>query len=143
MAERVVAEYGPGLELKHLVTHCLPGNPAAEIVWLAARLDAEMIVLGTHGRTGVSHLLLGSVAEKVMRTARCPVLVDRPVSHPTDVRVPEIEPLCDECAARRAATGGKELWCARHSEHHVHGHVYSYADYGAPGGARPWGFSNA
>ena len=59
-------------------THRLTmGNPAGEIVRIAAEVGAEMIVLGTHGRTGMSRLLMGSVAEAVVRRAPCPVLVYR------------------------------------------------------------------
>jgi nucleotide-binding universal stress UspA family protein len=50
------------------------GDAPDEIVRYAARHSIDLIVLGTHGRTGVSRLLLGSVAERVVRTARCPVL---------------------------------------------------------------------
>jgi nucleotide-binding universal stress UspA family protein len=53
------------------------GQPAAEIVDLAKRLPADVVVIGTHGRTGIGHLLLGSVAERVLRRASCPVLVVR------------------------------------------------------------------
>ena len=55
----------------------LDGRPAAEIAALARRCDADLIVMGTHGRKGVSHAILGSVAEKVLRTAPCPVLTVR------------------------------------------------------------------
>ncbi|MFM7207936.1 MAG: universal stress protein [Planctomycetaceae bacterium] len=59
-------------------THRLTmGDPAGEIVRLATDEHAEMIVLGTHGRTGVTRLLMGSVAEVVVRRAPCPVLVYR------------------------------------------------------------------
>ena len=47
------------------------------ITELARRHDADLIVVATHGRTGVLHLLLGSVAERVVRTATCPVLTVR------------------------------------------------------------------
>lgn len=50
------------------------GRPAQEIVGLARREAYDLVVLGTHGRTGVGHLLLGSVAEEVVRLAPCPVL---------------------------------------------------------------------
>lgn len=53
------------------------GSPAEEIVRCATEREVDLIVMGTHGRGGVSHLLLGSVAEKVIRTAPCPVLVIR------------------------------------------------------------------
>jgi universal stress protein A len=50
------------------------GVPASEIFRAARRAHADLIVMGTHGRTGVSRLFLGSVAERVVREARCPVL---------------------------------------------------------------------
>jgi nucleotide-binding universal stress UspA family protein len=53
------------------------GDPARVIVETAERLGSDMIAIGTHGRTGLSHLLLGSVAEKVVRRAPCPVLTVR------------------------------------------------------------------
>jgi len=59
------------------------GAPPQVIVEQAERLGADLIVMATHGRTGLSHLLLGSVAEKVVRSARCPVLTVHPVSPTT------------------------------------------------------------
>ena len=56
------------------------GKPGSEIVKTAAEWPADIVVIGTHGRGGVSHLLLGSVAEGVVRHAPCPVLVVRPHS---------------------------------------------------------------
>ena len=50
------------------------GDPATEIVRLAKEEKSDLIVLPTHGRTGFSHLFFGSVAEKVVRHAECPVL---------------------------------------------------------------------
>lgn len=53
------------------------GDPAKVILQVAAQLDADLIVLGTHGRRGLSRLLLGSVAESVVHNAECPVTVVR------------------------------------------------------------------
>jgi nucleotide-binding universal stress UspA family protein len=50
------------------------GNPVQEILEEAVRGHADLIVIGTHGRSGFEHLLLGSVAEKVLRKATCPVM---------------------------------------------------------------------
>jgi nucleotide-binding universal stress UspA family protein len=50
------------------------GDPAAEIVRFAGEASCDLIVMGTHGRTGLSRLLMGSVAERVSRKAPCPVL---------------------------------------------------------------------
>ena len=55
------------------------GYAARAIVERASRLGADLIVMGSHGRAGMPHLMLGSVAEAVVRTARCPVLT---VRHP-------------------------------------------------------------
>ena len=56
------------------------GNAADTIVRVAQERGADLIVMGTHGRTGLQHVLLGSVAEKVVRLARCPVLTIRHVA---------------------------------------------------------------
>ena len=53
------------------------GTPAWSIVEYAAAHDIDLIVMGTHGRGGMSHVLMGSVAEKVVQTAPCPVLTMR------------------------------------------------------------------
>lgn len=52
-----------------------------EIVHRANAWPADLIVMGTHGRTGMKHLLIGSVAERVVRTAPCPVLTTRHPNH--------------------------------------------------------------
>jgi nucleotide-binding universal stress UspA family protein len=57
-----------------LVTHRVDGNPAEGVLRESARLGADLIVLGTHGHSGLDRLLLGSVAERVVRTAKVPVL---------------------------------------------------------------------
>jgi universal stress protein A len=53
------------------------GAPAADIIQAAVDYGADLIVMATHGRSGLSHLVLGSVAEHVIRHARCPVLAVR------------------------------------------------------------------
>ena len=58
-------------------TDLLIGTGARSIVEHAQKTHADLIVMGTHGRTGLPHLLLGSVAERVVRTATCPVLTTR------------------------------------------------------------------
>lgn len=56
------------------------GDAASIIVGVASERSSELIVLSSHGRSGLSHLMLGSVAEKVCRTAPCPVLVVGPAT---------------------------------------------------------------
>jgi len=63
-------------------TAMVDGSPAREIVEYATENDCDVIVMGTHGRSGVGRLLLGSVAERVVRSSSTPVLT---------VRVPENE----------------------------------------------------
>jgi nucleotide-binding universal stress UspA family protein len=69
--ERVTAA---GLEGDMVIVH---GVPFHEIIETAKTQQVDLIVMGTHGRTGFQHVLLGSVAEKVVRLAPCPVLVVR------------------------------------------------------------------
>jgi nucleotide-binding universal stress UspA family protein len=60
------------------VTHLRVGAAAHEILKLARELGAELIIVGTHGRHGLRRLLVGSVAEELIRHADCPVLIARP-----------------------------------------------------------------
>ncbi|MFO0824041.1 MAG: universal stress protein [Gemmataceae bacterium] len=62
----------PNIPVSHAL---LEGDPASEITHYAADAGVDVIVIGTHGRTGVDRLVMGSVAEKVMREAPCSVLV--------------------------------------------------------------------
>lgn len=66
----------PHVEFQH---RYLNGSAAREILAFADRENVDLIVLGSHGRTGVSRLLMGSIAESVVRGAKCPVLT---VKHP-------------------------------------------------------------
>lgn len=61
-----------------LQTRVVQGVPAIEIIRRTSELGAELVVMGTHGRTGLSHLLMGSVAERVVRTSEVPVLTVPP-----------------------------------------------------------------
>jgi nucleotide-binding universal stress UspA family protein len=58
-------------------TFLVEGPPAREIPRLARRTHADLLVLGTHGRTGFTRLFLGSVASEVVASARCPVMTVR------------------------------------------------------------------
>ena len=63
------------------VVSCAIASPFPEILRYALDKDIDLIVMGTHGRGGVSHMLLGSIAEKVVRRAPCPVLTVRQPEH--------------------------------------------------------------
>ncbi len=117
------------------VTHLRAEVPADEITRLAVEVEADIIVVGTHGRRGVSRLVLGSVAESVVRRAECPVLVVRPKV--TDAHVPRIEPPCPRCLETRERTGGAEMWCEQHSEHHGARHTYHYTERISNDGSMP------
>jgi nucleotide-binding universal stress UspA family protein len=60
-----------------VIGQVLVGNAARKIIEYAADHDVDLIVMGTHGRGAIAHLLMGSVAERVVRTAPCPVLTIR------------------------------------------------------------------
>lgn len=60
------------------------GNPYHEIVEYATEHGIDLVVIGTHGRGAIGHMLLGSVAEKVVRKAPCPVLTVRHPKQPAD-----------------------------------------------------------
>ncbi len=108
---------------ERLSAHVAIGNPWREIVQTATNLGADLILVGTHDRRGVASAVLGSVAQVVARKAPCPVLVVRPKKSRHD-EVTEIEPPCSDCGRAQAESGGKELWCARHRQHHAHGHCH-------------------
>jgi nucleotide-binding universal stress UspA family protein len=64
-------------ELVPVYPHVVSGRPDEEIIALARAFFCDLIIISTHGRRGVSHALIGSVAERVVRHAHCPVLVVR------------------------------------------------------------------
>ena len=76
MEKTVGALATSGLTVQHKV---LNGVPFIEIIRYAREAETDLIVMGTHGRTGLGHLLIGSVAERVVRKSPCPVLT---VKHP-------------------------------------------------------------
>jgi nucleotide-binding universal stress UspA family protein len=105
--------------------HVLTGDPSREIIRMAEDVEADLIIVGTHGRRGIRRLFLGSVAEQVMRRASCPVLVMRP-RHYEERPELEPEPACPECVAVREQTGGASWWCAVHDRPWQPAHRYSY-----------------
>lgn len=119
------AHFGDTVEPPQRIVSHLRLNSAAEgIAQLASDLDGDLIVVGTHGRRGVRRLLVGSVAEGVVRLALCPVLVVRPKGYPDSV--PQIDPPCPRCVTARETSGGKELWCEQHLQKHGRRHTYHF-----------------
>jgi nucleotide-binding universal stress UspA family protein len=74
LAERVEAAGAAGLRVR---SELRTGRPHAEIVALATDVKADLVVIGTHGRDGLNRALLGSVADRVVHHAPCPVLTVR------------------------------------------------------------------
>jgi universal stress protein A len=70
-----VAGNEKGMGIERLVKK---GDPSEEIIRAAKEKEADLIIMSTHGRKGLSHVLIGSVAEKVVRSAPCPVLTLKP-----------------------------------------------------------------
>lgn len=73
LEKRLLAEVPEKIQ-NRVETTILFGVPFVEIIKAAREKDIDLIVIGTHGRTGIAHMLIGSVAEKVVRKAPCPVL---------------------------------------------------------------------
>lgn len=111
-----------------LVLHVRVGEPAQALHQLAVDIDADMIIVGTHGRTGLRKWALGSVAQKVLEIAHCPVLVARPRDYAGCEKTPHPEPLCPDCARARAESNGEKLWCDWHARPHVRAHVIGYTE---------------
>jgi len=80
-----LAQLLPKAEHAKVEVMCLiaVGTPYYKIIEVANAKKVDLIVMATHGRTGLSHLVMGSVAERVLRMAPCPVLTIRPTSAST------------------------------------------------------------
>jgi nucleotide-binding universal stress UspA family protein len=78
-ADREMEKWGNEVsgELKDVERMVVRGVPFVEIIRTAKEKQADLIVIGTHGRTGIDHMLFGSTAEKVVRKSPCPVLTVR------------------------------------------------------------------
>jgi nucleotide-binding universal stress UspA family protein len=109
-----------------VISHLRIHNPALEIAQLASDLEADLVVVGMHGRNGVYRFFLGSVAESVTRLSPCPVLVFRPKGLAPEF--PRIEPPCPKCVEIRVSSGGEEYWCEQHRERHGQRHSYYQTD---------------
>ena len=103
--------------------HVRWGDAALEIVRFAGDVDAQLIVVGSHGRKGLTRKILGSTSERVLELSNIAVVI---ASGDPSREVPAIEPPCPACIMERRRSGGTSWWCARHREHHVHAHSYSF-----------------
>ena len=91
--------------------HALLGDPAEEILGLAADVEADLIVLGRWGNQTPHRDRLGSIAESIVAGASCPVLVHQPSDYETAQR-PEA---CADCVAIRRETRGERWFCSTHA----------------------------
>jgi nucleotide-binding universal stress UspA family protein len=122
-----VTELSSARPLK-ITAHIRVGTAASAVLQTAADIDADLIVVGTHKRSSLERLVLGSVAEHVLRDAHCPVLVAMPKDYLSATQAETIEPACPACLAARRATANGEYWCARHSHSRMRPHVYEPTD---------------
>lgn len=113
-----------------VIAHVVVDVPNFGLAQLASQLEADLLVVGSHGRRGLARFFLGSVAEASLRTATCPVLVIPPAPATVEA-VPTIEPACPRCVEARRTSAGAELWCEQHRERHGRRHTYYQADRGA------------
>ena len=81
MEESLKPIHDVGLQGETVIVH---GVPFQAIIDTAKEKGVDLIIMGTHGRTGLTHVLMGSVAEKVVRLAPCPVLVTRGATEAID-----------------------------------------------------------
>jgi len=128
---RLTEKAGQAGKLRAFI-HIRLGVPARELADLAREVGADLLVVGTHGRRGMRRLFLGSVAERVLRAAPCPVLVARAPAVAGREVAPEPELACADCKAIRGATRGEQWWCETHRSHPHRSHGYSrHLDYSA------------
>ncbi len=118
------ARSGDGVTLR-AIAHVRVGHTAEQLTALAVEIGADLVVVGTHGRRGMQRLVMGSVAEKTVRLAPCPVLVVRPKDTHGMQGLPAMEPACVACIAAREKSEGAQWWCAAHTSDPEAPHIYS------------------
>lgn len=96
VVERAARRLLGGLPARRLWVHVRVGEPAATLVQVAADYDAKLLIVGTHGRRGLDRLLLGSVAERLSRSAPCPLLIARETDYAAIPRTPHVDASWDE-----------------------------------------------
>jgi nucleotide-binding universal stress UspA family protein len=104
-----------------VIPHLVYGDPARGIAAVAREAHADLIVVGTRRRRGITLGWHRSLSARLVRLAPCSVLTTRPREEDEEVKV---EPPCEACVEVRRASEGKVLWCARHTAHRPHGHLH-------------------
>jgi nucleotide-binding universal stress UspA family protein len=118
----------PTLRPLKVTAHLRTGAPARAILQTAADIDADLVVVGTHKRSGVQKLMLGSVSEQVLRDAHCPVLIAMPKDHLGASKADVVEPPCADCVNARKSSANQHYWCERHARTQLRPHVYEPSD---------------
>lgn len=107
-----------------VIAHLGSGDPAKLALQTAADLEADVIVVGSHQRSGLQKLVLGSVAEEVLQGANCPVMVALPRDYSRTDKPKHVDPPCAACIEARKRTEGASYWCTRHAKNYVTPHIY-------------------
>jgi nucleotide-binding universal stress UspA family protein len=113
-----------------VTAHVRAGQPARSILQTAVDVDADLIVIGTHQRNRIEAIINGSVVERVLRDAHCPVLVAVPKNYDGASKSESIEPPCPDCVVARQQSHNQTFWCERHSRAYNQPHVYEPTDRG-------------
>jgi nucleotide-binding universal stress UspA family protein len=119
------AAIAPGLGGISVGIHLRGGKAVREILQLATEVQADLIVVGSHRGPHVKDWIAGSTVDRLTSGGEFPVVVAGPKPKEA-AQEPVIEPPCPQCLETRAASGGKQWWCERHTHAAQHGHTYSY-----------------
>ncbi len=123
-----LSERMPTTGAQEIHLHVRVGDPAQVIHDVAVDVDADLVVVGTHCRRGLARVAVGNVAEALLRSAHCPVLVARPRDFLGLNPAERIEPMCPECATVFRETRGSKRWCEHHTRPHVAFHPYASSE---------------
>ena len=107
-----------------VIAHIRFGDASDVILQAAIDVDADLVVVGSRRNTGIRKLVLGSVAERVLHHAHCPVLVAVPKDYAGTTASARVDPPCPECLAVRKQSGNATFWCERHSRPYMQPHIY-------------------
>jgi nucleotide-binding universal stress UspA family protein len=124
---------------QRVICHVRVGDVARSIVQLAVDLSADLLVIGTHQRSAVARLLLGSVTKEVIAHAHCPVLIAIPKNYAGATASEVITPPCPECLTARKQSRNETFWCTRHQHSYHKPHVYVPSESGRPMSVIPGG----
>lgn len=113
---------------ERVIGHLGLGTPSEAILQVATDIEADLIVLGTHHRRGLERIVLGSVAEEVMRDATCAVMIVTAKNYAGRLRSARPDPACAACLKVRAKSTGAAYWCDVHARPHIETHVFEPTD---------------